>query len=89
MPLVILREIDGNDVILDARCERCGKTYGLTVRAVDYLRYLQKTELIQDVFSYLRPPLRELFVSGICPKCWEHAFGGENAGGETDAAAAA
>lgn len=64
-----LREIKGDDVTLDMRCNRCGKVYSLTVRAADYLRYLRGTESIRNVFPRLQPSLRELLVSGVCPRC--------------------
>ena len=33
---------------------------------------------IQDIMPELAPEMRELFISGMCPKCWDKLFGFEN-----------
>ena len=32
---------------------------------------------IQDIIPELAPEIRELFISGMCPKCWDKLFGSE------------
>lgn len=76
-PTIFTSSIEGTQVELNIKCHDCGKTYCLKVEAADYLRYLNKTEVIQDIFPYIEPPLRELLVSGTCPRCWRVVFGGE------------
>ena len=33
---------------------------------------------IQDIIPELAPEMRELFISGMCPKCWDKLFSFEN-----------
>ena len=33
---------------------------------------------IQDIMPELAPEMRELFISGMCPKCWDKLFGFED-----------
>jgi hypothetical protein len=82
-PMVFIGSIEGTQVELNIKCHVCGKTYCLKVEATDYLRFLKKTEVIQNIFPYIEPPLRELLVSGTCPKCWRVVFGGEETSEET------
>lgn len=32
---------------------------------------------VQDIFPYLDEHEREMFISKICPTCWERLFGGD------------
>lgn len=86
VPVMAVRKVAGDEVALDVRCGACGKTYTLRVGAADYVRYLRRAELIQDVFPYLAAPLRELLVSGACPRCRRELFGAGD--GEGDGACA-
>lgn len=64
-------------------CRVCRKLYALKIEKADYYRYVDKTELIQYLFPYLVPPMRELLISGTCPKCWKQMFGAEDTSAET------
>ena len=33
---------------------------------------------IQDIMPELAPEMRELFISGMCPKCWDKLFSFED-----------
>ena len=33
---------------------------------------------IQDIIPELAPEMRELFISGMCPKCWDKLFSFED-----------
>lgn len=33
---------------------------------------------IQDIIPELAPEMRELFISGMCPKCWDKLFNFKN-----------
>ena len=33
---------------------------------------------IQDIIPELSPEMRELFISGMCPKCWDKLFSFED-----------
>jgi hypothetical protein len=51
------------------------------IEALSLLQYRQYYR--QNLFPYLAPPMRELLVSGTCPKCWKQVFGAEDTGAET------
>ncbi len=76
MSLIAVEELKGTEVALHVLCDGgCGQSYTLIVREADYARYLERSELIQNIFPYLAPPQRELLISGICLRCWKQPFG--------------
>lgn len=65
------------DVTIEQPCQMCGSKTKVTMTEA------QLTELraprrhgrfIQDILYTHPPEVRELFVSGTCPKCWEKMF---------------
>jgi hypothetical protein len=60
------------DIIL--ACTKCGKEY--TIEATDkQLKMLHSGEYhIQDIFPDISPDIREIFISGICGKCFDEIF---------------
>ena len=58
-------------------CPMCNKAQILKVDPEDLEKYLSGA-LVQDAFPNLSPEDRELFVTGICPDCWNKMFGGED-----------
>ncbi len=85
---VIAPVIDGGDeeattVVLYVECVGCRKFYALKVERADYDRLSNRTEFIQNIFPYLAPPMRELLISGTCPKCWKKMFGAEDTSADT------
>jgi hypothetical protein len=88
---VIAPVIDGmgadvTTVVFYVECMGCRQFYALKVERADYDRLTNRTEFIQDLFPYLVPPMRELLISGICPKCWKTLFGAEDTSAETQGA---
>lgn len=80
---VIAPVIDGVDgeaatVVFYVECIGCKKFYALKVERADYDRLSNRIEFIQNIFPYLSPPMRELLISGTCPKCWKKIFGAED-----------
>lgn len=80
--------IDGVDeeattVVFYVECTGCRNFYALKVERADYERLSNRTEFIQDIFPYLAPPMRELLISGTCPKCWKRMFGAEDTSTKT------
>lgn len=67
-------------------CTGCKKFYALKVERADYDRLSNRTEFIQNIFPYLAPPMRELLISGTCPKCWKEMFGAEDISAATQGA---
>ena len=64
---------------LVVRCNICNKDQELQVRPQDAEEYLHnRRRYVQDIFPYLSVGERELLISGICPKCFNEVFGGED-----------
>jgi hypothetical protein len=55
------------------KCVECNKEIGLEVPIEGYFKWLDGTH-IQTALPDLAPELRELLISGICPKCWDEMF---------------
>jgi hypothetical protein len=88
---VIAPVVDGVDaevttLVFYVECTECRKFYALKVERADYDRLSNRVEFIQNIFPYLVPPMRELLISGICPKCWKTLFGAEDTSAETQGA---
>lgn len=58
-------------------CPFCGHANEIAVNEEDYFDWAFDGALVQDAFPYLSADEREMIISGICPTCWEKAFGGE------------
>lgn len=61
-------------------CIKCRKEIEIpcndeTFRAL--VNWRRDARSIQDIAPSLSPDYREMFVSGICPKCWDELFGEE------------
>lgn len=69
-------KINNKETIIIAICPCCGRDYEIEVNEEDYWDW-QDGELVQNAFPYLSAAEREMLISGICPKCWEKTFGGE------------
>jgi hypothetical protein len=70
-PVVV--EVDEGTLTLSVTCVSCDKAIEFQVPADGYEKRLNG-ELIQRCFPALSNDLRELMVSGICPKCWNKMF---------------
>lgn len=66
-----------NPLTLTTTCPFCGKSHDVVVDIFDYFAW-QEGELVQNAFPYLSANDREMLISGICPKCWDEMFGGED-----------
>jgi hypothetical protein len=85
---VIAPVIDGVDgeattVVFYVECTGCKKFHALKVERADFDRLSNRTEFIQNIFPFLSPPMRELLISGTCPKCWKKMFGAEETSADT------
>lgn len=64
--------------IVERRCPHCGG-YTTIVMTNDeyknYLKWIDREGLIQDLLPNLSPSDREALISGICDKCWKEMFG--------------
>lgn len=65
-------------VNLEKTCVCCGKKVPISVEVRDWERFNQPNRPhVQDCFPYLTPSEREMFISGVCQKCWEDMFGSD------------
>lgn len=66
-------------VLYITTCPFCGKEseHFITQEQANYM-LMSKRERppVQEIFPSMRPEIREQFITGICPKCWEDTFGG-------------
>lgn len=60
-------------------CSFCNDKYAIEMTAAQF-NELQSPHRrhIQDIIPELAPEMRELFISGMCPKCWDKLFSFEN-----------
>jgi len=58
---------------LEKECIFCKNKVEVKVKESDYENW-KKGSHIQDAFPYLKPDEREIFISGICGKCFDNMF---------------
>jgi hypothetical protein len=51
-------------------CIRCKKEFKFTLTGEQYERVYHGKEYIQNILPHFRPEDREMFISHICPECW-------------------
>ena len=64
-----------NTTKLAIPCPFCGKTTEVTVDTQAFLAGLSRYkdgELAQKAWPSFSPDIRDLFISGICSKCWDN-----------------
>jgi|GEM_PF-2360356 len=83
-PIIDDADAEATTVVFYVECVDCRRLYALKVERTDYDRLSNRTEFIQVIFPYLAPPMRELLVSGTCPKCWKRMFSAEDTSAETN-----
>lgn len=54
-------------------CIKCHADHTVEAYATDYWKW-KSGAFIQDVMPYLSEEERELFISGVCPTCWDKLF---------------
>lgn len=63
----------GKNNHIGVHCTHCGQVVELPITEERLLSWDGRTH-IQDHFPELTPGQREMFLSGICPKCWDEIF---------------
>ena len=67
------------DTVFTAICPCCGRARQVQVRLEDLNEFRYgSTKQIQQIFWYLTPAQRELFITGICEICWQDLFSEED-----------
>lgn len=56
-------------------CPFCGKTHFVGLPFEAFISWMYNGVSVQDAFPELPADDRERLISGICPECWEEAFG--------------
>ena len=59
-------------------CPCCGRPQSVVVQREDLEEYRHSNKNIQNIFWYLSPAKRELFITGICETCWGDIFEDED-----------
>lgn len=59
-----------NTVNVKTVCPLCEKENIITVDKEKFEKY-QNGELIQNCFPEMKPEIREMLITGICPECWD------------------
>ena len=60
-----------NRQLIVKRCVVCRRWIALRVDAEDVARHERGGVYVQDAMPYLPAQLRELWISGVGPCCWE------------------
>lgn len=55
-------------------CQYCGNEYLLDISEDQYNKLQEGKELIQNIIPEVDPGIREILISGLCPKCWDKTF---------------
>jgi len=67
-------ETIGDQVIVSITCPKCEKVFQNVVKLGDWLDFLNEKKLMQNCFPYLNVNDRELFMSGMCGKCFDDLY---------------
>jgi hypothetical protein len=55
-------------------CIDCPLQLEIPINLENFERWIRKETLIQEAMPELNVDLREMFLSGICPDCWDATF---------------
>jgi hypothetical protein len=55
------------------RCQWCPTQIEAPV-VLEQIEAWRKGQMIQDAMPHLSKDIREMFISGTCPKCWDEMF---------------
>ena len=73
----VSKEREVNIMILTNSCPFCGKESEVAVTMEGWSKYVNGFS-VQTAFPKLSATEREIIISGICPKCQESIFGGDD-----------
>lgn len=63
----------GKNGHIGVHCPNCSQVIELPITEEELLSWDGRKH-IQEQFPQLTPELREMLISGICPKCWNEIF---------------
>lgn len=64
-------------VSMKITCKHCGEQFNFNVSNDQFVKYMEKGDLIQNIFPEMNDDDKELFISRTCSKCWDEIFGDE------------
>ena len=62
------------DVAVEVKCRQCEEGQMVLMSESQFLALKLRAKRIQEIFPDLSPDIRELFVSGLCGKCFDALF---------------
>lgn len=68
-------------IYVSVKCIHCGKEYKILMSKDQYTRIINRYQIgehIQDILPEVSADIRELFISQICPICWDNMFKGND-----------
>jgi hypothetical protein len=73
----IILDTTNDRVVIENNCPICGAVHTVTLAYSRYRYMIKRNMNIQDAFPELSPAEREQLISGLCLKCQEYVFGGD------------
>lgn len=67
------RRLEDTEIEITRKCNVCKDSITFNVSENGYNLFLKGTH-VQKALPDVAPGLRELLLSGICPKCWDELF---------------
>lgn len=71
------KEREVNNMIITNTCPFCGRESEVAVTMEGWSKYVNGFS-VQTAFPKLSATEREIIISGICPKCQDSIFGGDD-----------
>lgn len=62
-------------MLIEIECISCKTVHTVEVTEEEWIRR-QGGMAVQDAFPNMSPAVREMFISGLCPECWNKCFKG-------------
>lgn len=63
-----------SEIHLEKECVMCKEKTTITLTLKEAERISEGKELIQNIVPNMAPELREMFISGVCGKCFDNMF---------------
>ena len=71
--------MENEKINVNVPCGFCNAKYSIEMTESQFNELMSPHRRhIQDIIPELAPEMRELFISGMCPKCWDKLFSFEN-----------
>lgn len=66
-----------NSTLVKVPCVFCKTVHTIEVPKKGCIEYMIGEKHVQQCFPELSAELREMFISGVCPECFDKTFGDE------------